>query len=218
MKVIVNPRLKHPRLVVEDSGESYLEVGPQDIDNIELHSKVLAKNKDWLAKTIKEKEKNRPHPISKDYEFVDGMAIYVMGRVYKLKIKGKEIKIEGKYLLAPKSKFYSKFKSFLIKTYGEYITQKVRTYQLLLGLKSVTFEYKNFTKKFGLCVNHNLSFNWKILMLEPSLIDYIILHELAHLKEMNHDPKFWEEVYKIMPDFKARDQRLRILREIVLNF
>ena len=54
-----------------------------------------------------------------------------------------------------------------------------------------------------------LRFNWRTMMLESSLIDYIVVHELAHLQIARHSPDFWGLVYGVMPDARHRRQRLR---------
>lgn len=219
MKVVTNSRLKHPRIVVEDSGKYYIEVNPKDKDNKKLHKSVLEAHEDWLNKKVEEKEKNRPYPIEKDYEFVNGMSVYILGKVYKLKLVSKgKTKIEGKYLQVEEVRSKVKIRKFLIEQYQDYILKKVGEYRLLLGIKSVKVQLKEFHKKFGLCKGNSITFNWKILMLNPSLIDYVVLHEMAHLKEMNHSENFWNQVLKIMPDYRDRDNQLRIHREIVLNF
>ena len=54
-----------------------------------------------------------------------------------------------------------------------------------------------------------LRFNWRVMMLQPDLIDYLVVHELTHLIVMNHSSVFWELVSYVIPDAKARRQRLR---------
>lgn len=53
-----------------------------------------------------------------------------------------------------------------------------------------------------------LRFNWRVIMLEPDLVDYLVVHELTHLLIRNHSPDFWEQVRLVMPDGKDRDKRL----------
>ena len=55
----------------------------------------------------------------------------------------------------------------------------------------------------------NLNFNYKIIHLAPELVDYIIVHELCHLREMNHSKKFWDLVGKEIPDHVMRRKQLR---------
>ena len=54
-----------------------------------------------------------------------------------------------------------------------------------------------------------LRFNWRTMMLDPKLIDYLVIHELAHLKHMNHSPDFWDWVGFFLPDMSERRRRLK---------
>ena len=52
--------------------------------------------------------------------------------------------------------------------------------------------------------------NWKLIHFELPLIDYVVAHELAHLRHMNHSPAFWAEVARLYPDFRAAREALRV--------
>ena len=49
----------------------------------------------------------------------------------------------------------------------------------------------------------NLNFNWKLVLMPPEVLDYVVVHELCHLKEMNHSKAFWDEVGKVMPNYET---------------
>lgn len=69
---------------------------------------------------------------------------------------------------------------------------------------------KRLKARWGSCSgNGNLSFNYKILFLPPDLQDYLIVHELCHLKEMNHSPKFWKWVASAMPHYADLKKMIR---------
>ncbi len=57
--------------------------------------------------------------------------------------------------------------------------------------------------RWGSCSGRgNLNFHWKLILMPPQVLDYVVVHELAHRKEMNHSPAFWAEVETILPDYK----------------
>ncbi len=55
----------------------------------------------------------------------------------------------------------------------------------------------------------NLNFNWKLVLMPPDVLDYVVVHELAHRKEMNHSPRFWAVVEKELPGYRARREELK---------
>lgn len=77
------------------------------------------------------------------------------------------------------------------------------------------FTYNRLTikahkRRWGSCSRlKNLNFNYKIIFLPWPLADYIIVHELCHLQELNHSAKFWQLVARVMPDYPARRRGLR---------
>ena len=69
---------------------------------------------------------------------------------------------------------------------------------------------RNQRRRWGSCAaDGTLRFSWRVMLLDPSLIHYIVVHELAHLTHMNHSPAFWELVCRTMPDAQDRRKRLR---------
>lgn len=71
---------------------------------------------------------------------------------------------------------------------------------------------RNQSTRWGSCSrNGNLSFNYRLLFLPPHLCDYVIVHELCHLREMNHSSKFWALVALTFPDYKKLRQEMRLL-------
>ncbi|KAF5034887.1 hypothetical protein DSECCO2_591380 [anaerobic digester metagenome] len=57
---------------------------------------------------------------------------------------------------------------------------------------------------------YHLTHHWKIIMAPMKIIDYVIVHELAHLTEINHTDKFWELVESVIPDYKQRKEWLKV--------
>ena len=67
--------------------------------------------------------------------------------------------------------------------------------------------------RWGSCSSKgNLNFNWKLVLLAPELLDYVVIHELAHRREMNHSKNFWKIVEAELPDYRERRRRLKKCR------
>ncbi len=72
---------------------------------------------------------------------------------------------------------------------------------------------KNSRSRWGSCSEHrNLNFNYRLLFLPPHLAEYVVAHELCHLREMNHSPAFWALVAETVPQYKSARAELRKIR------
>lgn len=81
-----------------------------------------------------------------------------------------------------------------------------------LGVQYHSFSLSNATSLWGSCnVQGKIRLNWRLIHLRPHLIDYVIAHELAHLHEMNHSPRFWATVERVFPDYVVARRELRKL-------
>lgn len=70
-----------------------------------------------------------------------------------------------------------------------------------IGLRAKAIRYKDTTSRWGSCTSDGvLSFSWRIMMAPPAVINYLVAHEVAHLKEMNHSPRFWKLCSALCPD------------------
>ena len=64
-------------------------------------------------------------------------------------------------------------------------------------------------KRWGSCSSDGIiRLNWRLIMAEPELLDYVVVHELVHLAVMNHSPRFWKRVERVLPDYRDRNKRL----------
>ena len=128
--------------------------------------------------------------------------------------KFKKIKLEEDRILIPKTITPDKLHKKITKWYHSYADDFLlpRTTKIadMIGLKPTSIKCTGSRGRWGACnSNGELFLNWRCIMLPPELIDYVIVHELSHLLELNHSPKFWAVVEKVLPDYKLRRKRLK---------
>lgn len=93
----------------------------------------------------------------------------------------------------------------------EYIPKRVEDFSSEYEFNYNTVKIKKLTSRWGSCSSKkNLSFNLKLMYFNYEVIDYVIVHELCHLKEMNHSKKFWNLVEEIIPNYKDYRKELNI--------
>ncbi len=102
---------------------------------------------------------------------------------------------------------------------GVLIKTKLDWMSLRMDLKYTTVALRGQRTRWGSCSqNGTLSFNWKLLKMPEPVIEYVVIHELAHLKEMNHSRKFWSLVAKFCPEYKIHRKWLREHNEMLADW
>ncbi|RUZ42770.1 M48 family metallopeptidase, partial [Mesorhizobium sp. M7A.F.Ca.CA.004.05.2.1] len=90
---------------------------------------------------------------------------------------------------------------FLKREAKKEIEKLVAKHTEALGKRAKAIRFKDTSSRWGSCTSEgNLSFSWRIMMAPSPVINYLVAHEVAHLKEMNHGPKFWKLCEKLCPD------------------
>ena len=88
--------------------------------------------------------------------------------------------------------------------------QRIEHFRTHFTLQSVSIRLSNARSRWGSChTSGRISLNWRLIHLPSHLIDYVVVHELAHLVEMNHSPRFWAVVARVIPDYAARRREIR---------
>lgn len=88
--------------------------------------------------------------------------------------------------------------------------QRAEYYASVMGVTFNRIAIREQRTRWGSCSSKkNLNFNWKLLLAPPEVLDYVVVHELCHLKQMDHSRAFWAEVAAILPDYKERKKWLR---------
>lgn len=108
-------------------------------------------------------------------------------------------------------------------SHREYLLHKSKAHQLVkkkieelngrYNFSCQKFVIRNQKSRWGSCSSRGvLNFNYKLVFLPEHLTDYLIVHELCHLKEMNHSRRFWNEVARAIPDYPRRRRELKLFK------
>lgn len=96
-----------------------------------------------------------------------------------------------------------------------HITSRVEHFNNYYQLPYNRIAIRNQRTCWGSCSEYkNLNFNYKLLFLPPHLMDYVVVHELCHLAELNHSTRFWSLVGETLPDYKERRSALKKITRV----
>lgn len=101
-------------------------------------------------------------------------------------------------------------KKYYISSLKRIIDERIKVYEQQLRLTPKEFKIDESKSRWGSCSSERkLTFNYRLAMAPIECIDYVVVHELCHLKHMNHDRSFWRLVGSILPDYKERQEYLK---------
>lgn len=202
-KKIIRTKRRSLAITINQYGELIVHA-PKNMPLYDIIEFVNKKQK-W----IEEKTQAINDVLSKHKEIIEYKEIFFLGRRYKIcETQGIEESYltENTLLIRPCKNFAKKqeqLKEWYLSNVDKILIPRIEKLAKFMKQQYSTINILNSKAKWGMCDNKkNIYFNWKLLMLSPELIDYIIIHELAHLIELNHSPKFWEIVRAVLPNYK----------------
>ena len=93
------------------------------------------------------------------------------------------------------------------------LNERVTEFSQMMSVSPNAVKINSASTRWGSCsAKKSINFSWRLIMADDDVIDYVVVHELAHLLELNHSDKFWSIVRNILPDYKDRQRRLRELQ------
>jgi len=98
----------------------------------------------------------------------------------------------------------------------EKITPLTKKWAKNMGVEPEHISFRYSKNRWGSCSGANrISFNYHLIKLSSSLIEYVVIHELAHITYQNHSKDFWKLVYKHLSDYKVREDKIRIFEKLI---
>lgn len=186
---------------------------------------TLAKEKGaWIIKNLRHHAELESLPVPREY--VSGETFSYLGRHLLLKVtidkEYREVacKVSGRFMIVTcpagtdKSDLVLSVRAALVEWYKNHaekkIPERVTIYASKLGVPINKVLIKEQQKRWGSCDKYgNLRFNWRVIMAPITLVDYVVAHELCHLKIKDHSVEFWKLLGVVMPDYEERRERLR---------
>ncbi len=203
-----NKRSKHIRITVKPSGNilvSYPYFTPKF-----MAQRFVQKQKKWIEQQTQKIQQQKRDNTKKKNE------VLYFGKVYQIKIvknikdftKLNSVIFKTKYAYIYPSKFTKKHVSSILHSYlkkqaKQYIKKQTETLSKKMKISYNQIRIKEQSTRWGSSSSKkNLNFNWRLIQAPKKIIDYVIIHELAHQKHMNHSKNFWNFVEKYDPEYR----------------
>ncbi len=183
----------------------------------EVIDRFVAAKEEWIRnKLLLMKERTNSRAAFRlDY----GDRVLLEGREYPIAAKpGNRIGFDGtQFYMMPELNFMQ-IKDACVRIYKlvakQVLTAKTLEYASKMGLTPTNIKISSAKTRWGSCSGKkSINYSWRLVMAEENVIDYVVVHELAHIKEMNHSARFWAIVKGVLPDYKDRQLRLKALQK-----
>ncbi|MDA1237370.1 MAG: SprT family zinc-dependent metalloprotease [Proteobacteria bacterium] len=109
------------------------------------------------------------------------------------------------------NKFEVRVKVFLIELARQRFLELTEFYSLKIGRNFKSITLRDTKSRWGSCsIEGNLMYSWRLIFAPKEVLEYLVVHEICHLEEMNHSERFWNRVESLMPDFKTNREWLKV--------
>jgi predicted metal-dependent hydrolase len=216
-------RIPTPHRIIRSSRRSFgLEIkpdgqlivrAPQRASQAEIQA-VLSKKADWIAKT--QAKLARKYPSLKPKSFTPGELFWYLGAQYPLQLTNHQrppLDLDGSFMLSRAKQ--ERAKEIFIGWYREetrqITTRMIEQYSKRYRFHVAQVRVTSAMTRWGSCSGkNNLNFTYRLSMAPLDVIEYVVVHELAHLKIRNHSQAFWRAVAEIMPNYGLHRQWLKV--------
>lgn len=185
---------------------------PENLSDEEIE-KYIYKKRLWIWEKLAIKKSINEEIVQK--KFISGESFSYLGRRYRLQIvDGKEeLKLKNGWFtlgITKQKKAKEIFKTWYSSHLKNKIDERLEFICNNMNIKKPEFRIMELGFRWGSCTKDSvLNFNWKIAMAPLGVIDYVLVHEIVHLKEHTHNERFWKEVSKIMPNYLEKKEWLK---------
>lgn len=181
--------------------------------------KIIERKRYWIYKSLAEWRELNATRVHR--QFVSGEGFLYLGRSYRLKLvkdqKPPLILKNGYFMMrsdqtgSPAGDPDEMFKDFYRDRGKIKIPERVSYYESKMGVYPQDVRIMELKNRWASCTaKGRINFHWKCMMAPMTILDYIVVHEMTHLIHPNHTEAFWNEVDKVLPDYRERKEWLRV--------
>jgi predicted metal-dependent hydrolase len=151
-------------------------------------------------------------PERQQLNFEEGNMFMLLGKPYPLHLTHR-LRIFDNAFMIPRGT-NEEMRNSMIQLYRELalhiISKRITPYQEAANAVPEKIQISSANTRWGSCTaQKHITFSWKLIQCPLECVDYVIVHELSHLKEMNHSPQFWKHVAQLIPDYRIKRKKLR---------
>ena len=187
-----------------------MKMAKHDIDRF-----VMSKEK-WITEklAITSERAAQRESFTLDY----GSLITYRGKQYQIESReGKRAGFDGERYYMPPNLTPEQIKETSVRIYRMLakrdLTNRTIVFARAMSVNPTTVRITGARTRWGSCSGKkSINFSWRLIMADDDVIDYVVVHELAHLTEMNHSAHFWKIVESVLPDYTERRKRLKELQ------
>ncbi|MCH9798548.1 MAG: M48 family metallopeptidase [Betaproteobacteria bacterium] len=180
--------------------------------------KLIQEKSNWIVSKLDARKQNHIPPII----WQDGETLQLLGNAINLNVvqdaKNKQAQFnhDSLTITSPQADDEAVIKHKVIQWYKKQAEvdfgRRLAVLAAKLGVSTPPLKLSSAQSRWGSCSSRgDIRLNWRLLQAPPHIINYVVCHELAHLKEMNHSAKFWAVVESIYPDYKLAEKELKQL-------
>ncbi len=199
------PELKNSYISVKKNGEIVLKTPKVSDDFVQ---KLLLQRESWIRNQLQKVSSLQTLSVVLEDE------ILLFGEIFSIDIdEAKELReLLQKVKISKKESVIRCYERFYKNYALSYITQRAAHFAQIMQLHYADLKFKKMRSRWGSCSSKGvIVFNTELIKLDKKLIDFIVVHELAHLKHMNHSREFHAFVGRYIPDAKTHNQNLKMV-------
>lgn len=204
-------------MTIEIDGEAHLTLrGPLRMRDQDAE-KILNERRDWIWEHMERMRRKRAEFLP--YRFVSGEKIWYLGRTYTAEIEEgsfRKIQITDDRILLPGLDTENRLRAWYQERAVEVFNRYLRKHQTWSGPRASRIRLSDARTRWGSCsAKGSINLSWRLIQCPEEEIEEVVVHELTHLKHMDHSPAFWADVARVLPDCRQREKRLKELSFLI---